>query len=177
MKLTLRLLNTDEFSELPAAAEGIEVESKDKQLLLNGVAQSIDIRPLDARRFHLIAGQRSYTVEVLEINKTEKSITLLMNGKTLRWGIQEPIDLLLKEMGIDQAAALQAEDLKAPMPGLVLDIKVSVGQEVKKGDALLILEAMKMENVLKAPADAKVKNICIEKGQGVEKNQVLIEFE
>ncbi len=172
MKLTLRLLNTDEFSELPAAAEGIEVESKDKQLLLNGVAQSIDIRPLDARRFHLIAGQRSYTVEVLEINKTEKSITLLMNGKTLRWGIQEPIDLLLKEM-----AALQAEDLKAPMPGLVLDIKVSVGQEVKKGDALLILEAMKMENVLKAPADAKVKNICIEKGQGVEKNQVLIEFE
>jgi biotin carboxyl carrier protein len=100
-----------------------------------------------------------------------------MNGKVLKWGIQEPIDLLLKEMGMDQAAMQQAEDLKAPMPGLVLDIKVSPGQEVKKGDALLILEAMKMENVLKAPADAKVKNICVDKGQGVEKNQVLIEFE
>lgn len=177
MKLTLRLLNTDEFRELPASAQGIEAEKKDNRLLLNGHPQEIDIRPIDERRFHLIAGCRSYTVEVLEVNKAEKSISLLMNGKVLKWGIQEPIDLLLKEMGMDQAAMQQAEDLKAPMPGLVLDIKVSPGQEVKKGDALLILEAMKMENVLKAPADAKVKNICVDKGQGVEKNQVLIEFE
>ncbi|NIK74406.1 biotin carboxyl carrier protein [Thermonema lapsum] len=177
MKLTLRLLNANEFSELPATAQGIEVEKKDKQWLLNGHAQEIDVRPLDERRFHLIAAHQSYVLEVLEINKAEKSITLLMNGKRQQWAIQEPIDLLLKEMGIDQSARSQAEDLKAPMPGLVLDIKVSPGQAVKKGDALLILEAMKMENVLKAPADAKVKSICVAKGQGVEKNQVLIEFE
>jgi biotin carboxyl carrier protein len=47
---------------------------------------------------------------------------------------------------------------------------------VKKGDALLVLEAMKMENILKSPADGKVKKISVKKGMAVEKNQVLIEF-
>ncbi len=62
------------------------------------------------------------------------------------------------------------------MPGLLLDIKVQEGQEVQKGEILLILEAMKMENVIKAPTDARIKHIKVQKGQTVEKNQLLIEF-
>jgi biotin carboxyl carrier protein len=62
------------------------------------------------------------------------------------------------------------------MPGLVHQILISEGQIVKKGDALLILEAMKMENVIKSPADGTATKIRVSKGQNVEKNQVLIQF-
>jgi biotin carboxyl carrier protein len=68
------------------------------------------------------------------------------------------------------------KEVKAPMPGMVLQILVSAEQEVEKDSALLILEAMKMENVIKSPAAGKVKRIAIEKGVAVEKNTVLIEF-
>jgi biotin carboxyl carrier protein len=63
------------------------------------------------------------------------------------------------------------------MPGLIRTIVVAEGQEVKKGDVILILEAMKMENALKSPADLVVKSIKVQQGQAVEKNQLLIEFE
>jgi biotin carboxyl carrier protein len=62
------------------------------------------------------------------------------------------------------------------MPGLIVDIKVEAGQEVKKGDPILILEAMKMENIIKSPGDGVVKAIKVNPRDNVEKNQVLIQF-
>ena len=62
------------------------------------------------------------------------------------------------------------------MPGMVLNILVTEGQDIKKGDPLIVLEAMKMENVLKSPTDGIVKKINVNKGIAVEKNQVLIQF-
>ena len=62
------------------------------------------------------------------------------------------------------------------MPGLVLEIMVKAGDEVKKGDALLILEAMKMENVLKATGDGTVKSVSVSKGAPVDKGTILIEM-
>jgi biotin carboxyl carrier protein len=63
------------------------------------------------------------------------------------------------------------------MPGLVLNVFVEVGQEVQKGDNLLVLEAMKMENIIKATGTGKVKNIVVNQKQAVDKNQLLIEME
>ncbi len=77
---------------------------------------------------------------------------------------------------MDKMFAQKVNDLKAPMPGLVLDILVSEGQTIQKGDSLLVLEAMKMENNLKAINDAVVKKINVSKGDKVEKNTVLIEL-
>jgi biotin carboxyl carrier protein len=62
------------------------------------------------------------------------------------------------------------------MPGMVLNVLVNEGQTVKKGDALLVLEAMKMENILKSPAEGTIKKITAVKGTAVEKNQILIQF-
>jgi biotin carboxyl carrier protein len=85
--------------------------------------------------------------------------------------------MLIKDMGFELGASKQVNDIKAPMPGLILDISVEIGQEVKENDSLLILEAMKMENNLTAPRDGVIKSISVEKGDAVEKNQLLIEFE
>ncbi|MBK8500165.1 MAG: acetyl-CoA carboxylase biotin carboxyl carrier protein subunit [Flavobacteriales bacterium] len=78
-------------------------------------------------------------------------------------------------LGLDKALK-KVVDLKAPMPGLVLNILVKPGDTVRKNDPVLVLEAMKMENVIKAPADAVVKAIAAEKGKPVEKGQLLISF-
>ena len=72
--------------------------------------------------------------------------------------------------------AQKVNDVKAPMPGLILEIKVQPGQEVKKGDPIMILEAMKMENILKSPGDGIVREIKVVEKQNVEKNQILILF-
>jgi biotin carboxyl carrier protein len=90
--------------------------------------------------------------------------------------LKDKADLLLKQLGLSNLAANSKKDIKAPMPGLILNIMVEEGKEVKKGDPLLILEAMKMENVIKSPSDGVVKSIKTQKGKSVEKNQILIEF-
>jgi biotin carboxyl carrier protein len=74
-------------------------------------------------------------------------------------------------------AVKKVSEIKSPMPGLVLDILVKPGDVIKKGDQVLILEAMKMENILKSQTDATVKSVEIETGIAVEKGQVLIKFE
>ena len=80
-------------------------------------------------------------------------------------------------MGFEVGKAKQINAIKAPMPGLILEISVTVGQEVKENDQLLILEAMKMENSIASPRDGVIKSISAEKGNAVEKGQLLIEFE
>lgn len=67
-------------------------------------------------------------------------------------------------------------EMKAPMPGMVLKVLVNAGDEVKKGDNLLILEAMKMENILKSTTDGTVSKVLVKQGDKVEKNQILIQF-
>ena len=77
---------------------------------------------------------------------------------------------------MEKALVAEVSDLKAPMPGLVLSIEVEEGQEVKKGDVLMILEAMKMENAIKAPADLVIKEIKCKQSEAVDKGQVLMIF-
>ncbi len=91
--------------------------------------------------------------------------------------ISGALDELIKSMGIERGRTKVVNAIKAPMPGLILEINVSVGQEVKENDPLLILEAMKMENCFLSPRDGVIKSITVEKGNAVDKGQLLIEFE
>jgi biotin carboxyl carrier protein len=143
---------------------------------VNGTSFSID-NLRDGERFHVLKDNKSYSVEVVSANYDEKSFELMVNGRSYAYNAKDRFDLLLKELGMENLASAAVNDLKAPMPGLVLKLSVAVGDTVKKGDPLLVLEAMKMENVLKAAADGVVKQIDAEIGKAVEKNQVLIHFE
>jgi biotin carboxyl carrier protein len=115
-------------------------------------------------------------VEVLISDSKSKKHQLKINGKVVDIQLEDKYDELLKKLGMDAASSQKIGDLKAPMPGLVVNIPVAEGDVIKKGDVLLILEAMKMENALKAVADATVKKIMVKTGQAVEKNQVLIQL-
>jgi biotin carboxyl carrier protein len=99
-----------------------------------------------------------------------------VNGNTYSLEIVDKFDELLKELGMENLVITQIQDIKSPMPGLVLEVNVEAGQEVKKGDPLLILEAMKMENVIKASADAVVDKVFVKPGEAVEKDLLLISF-
>ena len=71
-------------------------------------------------------------------------------------------------------ATAAGESVKAPMPGNILDVKVKVGDTVKQGDALVVLEAMKMENDIPAPHDGKVVQVCVQKGATVNAGDALV---
>ena len=137
---------------------------------------AIDISEFRNGHYHVLYKNKSYTVEVVSTGDQHKTALIKVNGKVYETGIEDRFDLLIKEMGLEGAVLQQAADVKAPMPGLVLKINVVVGQEVKKGDSLLVLEAMKMENMLKSTAEGIVKTIHVHTGDKVEKNQVLITF-
>lgn len=80
----------------------------------------------------------------------------------------------MERMGIEDGAGSQSRELRAPMPGKVLEILVEEGQSVEEGDAMLVLEAMKMENVLRAGTAGVVSAIGVKEGSAVEKEAVLI---
>jgi biotin carboxyl carrier protein len=114
-------------------------------------------------------------VVLLNTDRETKLYTLLINGTKYEVSLKDKFDDLLAGMGMAGAATGKANNLKAPMPGLVLNILVTEGDSFKPGDALVVLEAMKMENIIKAAGEGTVKKISVNKGQAVEKGQVLIE--
>lgn len=154
-----------------------EVEDSEGRILLNGQAKDFNIATLPNGMISLLYEGKSYTAMLLGVDEADKKIRLSLDGKEFSFTIQEPIDLLLEQMGMGGLAVKKAESVKAPMPGKVLKVMAQAGQEVQKGDGLLILEAMKMENVLKATQAATVKQVLIQEGAAVEKGAVLIEME
>ena len=145
--------------------------------LLNGDFYSLDIEKVDAQTWHILKDNMSYYVQWIERNDEAKTYTLKVNGSLIILEAKNEFDILLEKMGMANVGSAKVSKLKAPMPGKVLDLLVTVGQEVVKGDGLVILEAMKMENVLKADDVGVVKSVNVSIGEAVEKNNVLIEFE
>ena len=144
---------------------------------INGTPFKIDPQPQGVKTFHVLSKNKGYSIEVVDANYDEKTLTLLVNGNKYPLTVKDEFDLLLDKLGMSSLNDKKINEIKAPMPGLVLGIKINIGDTVEKGDSILILEAMKMENVLKSPAEGVVKSIHINKGDAVEKNHLLISFE
>jgi len=148
--------------------------------LLNGEIDKIpfewDIIEVKKGSFHILKNNQSYTVEIVKADYIEKSFVIAVNGSKYHLSVKDKFDALLQQLGFDNSNAKKVNELKAPMPGMIIAILVNEGSEVKKGDSLLVLEAMKMENILKATADGIVKKIHTQQGVAVEKKQVLLSF-
>ncbi len=141
------------------------------QELLNNTVAS-DIEKISDKIFKI----NGDVFEILSIDFNTKNVAFRYNHNIHELQFKDELDLVLDKMGIKRNFENISTDIKAPMPGKVLNIVVNKGDEVKKGDPVLILEAMKMENVLKADNDGVIKSILIESNENVEKNQILIEF-
>lgn len=141
-----------------------------------------DLSKLDAvsvenNHFHILKANVPYQAEVVAANFNSRKYSVKVNGNTYNVSIANELDLLIESMGISVGANKVVNEVKAPMPGLILEVCVAVGQEVTENEPLLILEAMKMENTLVSPRSGKIKSIAVEKSNAVEKGQLLIEFE
>lgn len=154
-----------------------EIELEGDTVLIDGIRIEPNLSVISENCYHLIVNDKGYRIEVAERNAQTKSATILVNGKVCRVELRDERDRLLENLGIDVNPAAAIKDLKSPMPGLVLDILVKPGQQVKKGEQLLILEAMKMENLIKSPSDLVVKSVEVNKGDKIEKSQTLLYFE
>lgn len=143
---------------------------------LDGQAVEWDIIEVRDNTFHILKNNKSYNATLISFNAEEKTMVINVNGNDYEISIKDKYDLLLQQLGITAKSASAVQSIKAPMPGLIINVVAKEGDEVKKGDTLLILEAMKMENVLKSPRDGVIKKVKAELKQTVEKNHVLIEF-
>ena len=143
---------------------------------IDGQKFSWDIIKIKNESFHIIKDAKSYNVEVIKADPLQKNFLVSINGNKYQLDVKDKFDELLKSLGFDNLNATKINELKAPMPGLVLELRVSEGDVVKKGDPIIVLEAMKMENIIKSPTDGTIKKINVKKGVAVEKNQLLINF-
>jgi biotin carboxyl carrier protein len=146
------------------------------ELSINSEIINADLQQLNPSAFHVINNLQSYNVEVVSFSATEKIAEIKVNNNIYAITAKDQFDILLDKLGLSSLNAAKVSEVKAPMPGMVLKVFVTEGMEIKKGDNLFVLEAMKMENIIKAAADVVVKTVKIKPGDKVEKGQVLMMF-
>ena len=153
------------------SVNGFDFEFNEEQV------KSIDLVQQSAEKFHLIQDHRSVNAKLVEADRTAKKQTIEIDGENYVVTIKDELDQVMDQMGFNTAGSKHIKEIKAPMPGLVLEISVSEGEQVMEGDKILILVAMKMENSILIHADATIKRIAVKVGQAVEKGQVLVELD
>ena len=151
-----------------------KIEKDEKGMLINGKQIEFPITK-KGNEYYIYREDRIDKVVILD--KRPNDVLMLVNGKEITVSVKDHMNLMLERLGMNDLTDTGQSEIEAPMPGVILDVVASPGDNVKEGDPLLILEAMKMENVIKAPADAIVSEIVVEKGESVEKSAVLIRFE
>jgi biotin carboxyl carrier protein len=120
-------------------------------------------------------GTKLHIIDNIEIEK--QTISFSIDGKFVKTVVKDDQELLLERLGFSTEELASAGLLEAPMPGKILELLVSEGDEVEEGQPVVILEAMKMENELKAPATGTVATIVVAENDNVEKNQTILEIE
>ena len=137
----------------------------------------LDCIETSPNNYHILQNNTSVEASVLNSNYNKKTYTVKVNNNTYNVTINDALDQQIEALGFEVGLSKQVNEIKAPMPGLILEINVAQGQEVKEDDTLVILEAMKMENAINSPRDGVIKSINVLQGETVEKNNLLIEFE
>lgn len=115
--------------------------------------------------------------EILEDATEDQKLIVKINHRTLEIKRERPIDDIIRQLGLDKKKVKKLHQLKSPMPGRILRFDINIGDTVQEGTPLLTLEAMKMENVIKAEGEGVVKAIVKSTEAVVDKGELIIEFE
>lgn len=159
----------DNTTELELLEDSSEVRFEDKQ------KQSYQFYRQPNGRYLLRMGTKLYKIDNVEYDK--HTVTFTIDGNWCEVDVRNEQDLLLDRLGFKRLGEIGEGELNAPMPGKILEVLVSEGDEVELGDPVAILEAMKMENELKAPITGTVTSIAVAKGDSLDKNDVILEIE
>ena len=153
----------------------VGIDGDGRGVTVNGRRLSVDLRSLKGDKLHsMLADNENFE---FDLERSNGGFNLWHGGgQTFVEVTDEKTERLRRLMGAAETGSKEAV-LKAAMPGLVVKVEVEPGQQVKRGDGLLIVEAMKMENEIKAQSPGVIKEIKVKPGQPVERNQVLVLFE
>ena len=139
--------------------------------------ESLDSIEVSSKNYHILKDNKSVKASIIRSNYNKKTYTVKVNNNKYDVVINDSLDQQIESLGFEIGLTKKINEIKAPMPGLILEINVAQGQEVKEDDTLVILEAMKMENAINSPRDGIIKSINVTQGESVDKNSLLIEFE
>lgn len=131
---------------------------------------NLDVINLGEGSFQILMNNKNYSFRLIE-NSGPKTYKVQINSRIYTIDLKDHLDLMVDRLGLSVVATHKINEVKAPMPGLVIDILVKQGQTIQKGDSLIILEAMKMENIIKSTGDGVIDIIQVEKGQPVKKTK------
>ena len=136
-----------------------------------------DCVELKANQFHILYKNNSYVADLVSVDFSSKTVEIIINNRLYSVSLQDKFDLLLNQLGMTNEASNKENDVKAQCLEGVLDVLVSAGEAVSAGDGLLVLEAMKMENIIKSTRQGTIKAISVVANENVEKNTILLSYE
>lgn len=137
---------------------------------------NITLNNIDVNNQIILDNNKSKLVSVKGMDHELKRYQIQIDGRIYHVQISDAVDQQILTMNLKSKRSNQLKELRAPMPGLVRQVNVQAGDQVDAGDSLFILEAMKMENLLKSPVNGKVSDVFVKPGESVEKNQILLSF-
>lgn len=166
------------MAEVKVGEHTFQIERNGDAISINGVKTNIKHEKIseDVLRLTSTTHHKQSEIECIELDVATRKVTVSVNSHTYEVEVKSDFDQLLESLGMGPGSTARLNDIKAPMPGMVLDIMVTAGQTVSKDEPLLILEAMKMENVIKSPRDGEIMHVGVSKGAAIEKNTLLVEF-
>jgi biotin carboxyl carrier protein len=149
------------------------VEIVDEQtVLVNGTLLKVDFDSVsDQPVYSLLVDDASYEAYVYP---SESGWQVLLHGRQYLAKVEDEREKRLRAASGGSVADRGEYHLKAPMPGLIVAVRVEEGQEVAAGEVLLVLESMKMQNELRSPKDGRVSRMRVKPGDSVEQRQTLL---
>jgi biotin carboxyl carrier protein len=152
------------------------VKKSEAEYTLDGKNVELDLLQIANNRYHILLNNKSYTVETVGFDQEQKTGKILVNNRLYEVKLKDETDLLLEKYGVETQGKKTINEIKSPMPGLVIKVIVEPGNAIDKGQPLLVLESMKMENVIKAQGNGIIDTVHCKVGDTVEKNQLLIKL-
>jgi biotin carboxyl carrier protein len=147
----------------------------EKKIKYQGKQVDIKLREDPDGFSYIVWKNKKYMLDVIE--KNQNRYTIMINGVWHSFSVETPISLKRRRFLEEQGDASSTVVIEAPMPGKIIDIMVEEGAEVKEGDPIIILEAMKMQNEISSHVTGIVKSVEVKKNETVMKDDVLIDIQ
>jgi len=147
----------------------------DNQVIIDGNKMNIELSPVNEHAYLLKVGNKVYDITTQK--KDNENYIFTLDGRSFKTAVRTILQEKANDYFTKKAKLTHHEDIKAPMPGLILSVKKKEGDNIEMGESLIILEAMKMENEINAPASGKIKKIFVEIGSSVEKDEIILSIE